>query len=85
MNNKTPISIKNTLTTALLQSGVNVISQLSNASYSNARYVPYVERYQASNAIMEEPIEVIQRAAEDEARRKGSRFPRSEDEVVVSP
>ena len=42
---------------------------LENTTSSNSRSVPYAERYRDMTAVTETPVERIQRAAEDEARR----------------
>ena len=53
----------------------NVVAVFVGAgkTYSNSRYIPYAERYRASVAVMETPIEHIQKAAQDEEKRKNTR------------
>lgn len=59
-----------TLTEAQAASGIIELSRgVNTAHLSNAREVPYAEIYRERTAIMESPIERIQRAAEDEHRR----------------
>lgn len=40
-----------------------------NGTLTNARTVPYAERYQGFTGLWETPVEHLQRAAEDEAKR----------------
>jgi hypothetical protein len=58
----------NTITEAQSRSGLVVISAGRNAS--NARTVPYVERYRQATALMISPAEYRQEAAEHEGKRR---------------
>lgn len=59
-----------TLTEAQAAGGIIVISSAINAAYqSSSRQVPYSEMYRERTGIIETPIEHIQRAADDEAKR----------------
>ena len=66
-----------TLTEALASGQVVEIyrglSAASFASFSSAREIPYAEVYRERTGIVETPIERMQRAAEDEARRAKNR------------
>jgi hypothetical protein len=60
-----------TLTEAQAAGGIIVISGAINAAHlSNSRQVPYAEMYRERTGVIETPIEHIQRAAEDEAKRQ---------------
>ncbi len=59
-----------TLTEAQLQSGVVFVLSSRESSYSSARVIPYAERYRAFNGVLETPIQHIQKAAEDETKRR---------------
>jgi hypothetical protein len=58
-----------TLTEAQRQSGL----VLALGSFSSARVITYADRYRASNGILETPIQYIQKAAEDESKRRTAR------------
>jgi hypothetical protein len=59
-----------TTTEAQAAGGVVLIAQGANATQlSNSRYIPYSEFYRERTAVIETPIERIQLASEDEARR----------------
>jgi hypothetical protein len=59
-----------TLTEAQAAGGIIVISSAINAAHlSSARQVPYAEMYRQRTGIIETPIEHIQRAVQDEAKR----------------
>lgn len=65
-----------TLTEAQAEAGVIVVYRgVNTAHLSSAREIPYAEIYQQSTGLIETPIERIQRAAEDEARRSEIRMP----------
>jgi hypothetical protein len=57
------------LTEAKRMSGVVVVLGVGTGSLSNARIVPYVERYSARTGLWETPEQHLQRAADDERRR----------------
>jgi hypothetical protein len=59
-----------TLTEAQIQSGVVYVLSSHESSYSSARVITYAERYRAFNGILETPIQHIQKAAEDESKRR---------------
>ena len=59
-----------TLTAAAAQACVFVMmTGVTSSLASNARAVPYAERYRQASGLMETPAEYIQKAAEDEAKR----------------
>jgi hypothetical protein len=63
-----------TLTEASRKSGLVVTSRGLNSAYSSSsRRVPYVEVYSERTGIMETPAAVLQRAADDEAKREDSK------------
>lgn len=51
------------------RSGVVRVEHAANSSTSNARQIPYAERYRQSNAVLETPAQRLQRAAIEEAAR----------------
>lgn len=59
-----------TLTEASRMSGLLVITRAQNSSLTTARAIPYSERYSQRTGLMETPVENLQRAAEEEARRE---------------
>ena len=68
---KKRLMLPKTLTEAQAAGGLVLISHGANVSQlSNSRFVPYAESYRQHTAIIETPIERIQQAAEDEARRQ---------------
>jgi hypothetical protein len=67
MDNQMPTT---TLTEALAAGRIVEMCRLENAAHlSNARQIPYAEIYRERSGLIETPIERIQRAAEDEAKR----------------
>jgi hypothetical protein len=59
-----------TLTEAHAAGGIIEIYQGANATYlSNAREVPYAEIYRDRSGVIETPVQRLQRAGQDEARR----------------
>ena len=59
-----------TLTESQAEAGLIVIYRGANTAHlSSAREIPYVEIYRQSTGLIETPIERIQKAAQDEARR----------------
>ncbi len=64
------IMLPKTLTEAQAAGGiVQVCHEITASHLSNSGSVPYSEFYRQHTAIIETPIERIQRAGEDEARR----------------
>jgi hypothetical protein len=64
------VTMPETLTEAVAQAGLIVIRRTVNASnLSTAREIPYSEIYRQSTGLIESPVERLQRAADDEARR----------------
>ena len=61
-----------TLTKAQNMANIQYYVVASDNASSNSRIIPYVEIYRGSTGVMETPIEHMQRAAEDEAKRKSS-------------
>jgi hypothetical protein len=62
--------VASTLTEAQAEAGLVVISSVVNAAHlSSSRQVPYAELYRERTGVIETPIEHIQRAAEDQAKR----------------
>jgi len=69
MDNDMPITTI-TLTEAQAAGGVVEIRGVVNAAHvSNAREIPYAEIYRERTSLLETPIQRLQRAADDEARR----------------
>ncbi len=66
-------TLPGTLTEAQLQSGVVFALASLEGTYSSARVIPYADRYRAFNGVLETPIQHIQKAAEDEGRRRPAR------------
>ena len=63
-----------TLTEAQAAAGIIEICHGANATYlSNGREVPYAEIYRDRSGLIETPVERLQRAGEDEARRLARR------------
>ena len=62
-----------TLTEAASRGQLLSISEFEEVKSNNSRVVPYRDSYRDRTALMETPIEYLQRAAEDdEKRRAGS-------------
>jgi len=65
-----------TLTESQAEAVLIVVYRGTNTAHlSSAREVPYVEIYRQSTGLIETPIERIQKAAEDEARRSDINSP----------
>jgi hypothetical protein len=59
-----------TVTEAVATRSLRVVTNIHNMSMTNARVIPYAEVYACQSSVGETPIDRIQRAALDEARRK---------------
>lgn len=60
-----------TLTAAAQKSGAPIrIEYAGGYASTNVRHVPYAELYRGHTAVYETPIQMIQRAARDEAARE---------------
>ncbi len=66
---QTRVRIPATLTEARRQQRYVTVLRGVGATYSNARYVSYADRYRAFTGVLETPIQHIQRAARDEKER----------------
>jgi hypothetical protein len=68
------MTLPDTLTEALNRNGVRYVLFGRNASAMSVRTIPYAERYRGSTVVLSEsPIEHIQQAARDEAKRSKRR------------
>ena len=59
-----------TLTEAANSSGLLIVSLLEGTQSTNSRIVPYRESYRDRTAWTESPAEYLQRAAEDDEKRR---------------
>jgi len=64
------VDTRELLTEAARQSGGVVVMTHSDESTSSTRRMPYVERYGQFSGLSESPIERLQQAARDEAKRE---------------
>jgi len=64
--------LPNTLTEAEILAGVYFSLSGADKTESNSRSVPYSELYRGCTSVIETPAEYIQKAAEDEERRKAA-------------
>ena len=62
--------VPKTLTEAQQRSGFSVVILGSYDTQSNSRCIPYAEIYRGRSSLMETPAEHLQKAAEDDERRK---------------
>ena len=60
-----------TLTEALCRADVILVGLTETAT--NYRVVPYADQYRQANATIETPVEMLQRAADDQKRREARR------------
>lgn len=60
-----------TLTDAIVMSGV--VAMYVGENLSSARTVPYAEFYRQQTGLIETPVQMIQRAADDEEKRVAGR------------
>ncbi len=59
-----------TVTEAQLLSKYKIVVISNNTTASTVRTIPYAEVYSGSNRVMETPAEHMQKAGEDEEKRK---------------
>lgn len=60
------MDLPDTLTEAQALSQLRIIQAGRNTSQQSGRQIPYEELYRGSNAVMETPVERIQRAADED-------------------